>query len=61
MAKKNEKNSKINQRIRKYFDGDPFDVGIERVEAKTLSEIFATLGIYDIDHNKRLMVKTSQY
>ncbi|WP_434657928.1 SUV3 C-terminal domain-containing protein [Sulfurimonas sp. NW9] len=58
MARKNKKNSKINQRIRKYFDDDPFDVGIERVEGKTLSELFATLGIYDIEHNKTLMVKT---
>ncbi|UCN00401.1 helicase [Sulfurimonas sp. SWIR-19] len=58
MARKNKKNSKINQRIRKYFDDDPFDVGIERVESKTLSELFATLGIYDIEHNKTLMVKT---
>jgi len=58
MARKNKKNSKINQRIRKYFDDDPFDVGIERVDGKTLSELFATLGIYDIDHNKTLMVKT---
>jgi ATP-dependent RNA helicase SUPV3L1/SUV3 len=58
MAKKNKKNSKINQRIRKYFDGDPFDVGIERVESKTLSELFGALGIYDIEHNKKLMVKT---
>ncbi len=58
MAKKNKRNSKINQRIRKYFDDDPFDVGIERVEGKTLSELFAALGIYDIDHNKKLMVKT---
>ncbi|MEN4053683.1 MULTISPECIES: SUV3 C-terminal domain-containing protein [Sulfurimonas] len=58
MAKKNKKNSKINQRIRKFFDGDPFDVGIERVESKTLSELFSALGIYDIEHNKKLMVKT---
>ncbi len=58
MAKKNKKNSKINQRIKEYFDGDPFDVGIERVSAETLSELFATLGIYDIVHNKKLMIKT---
>jgi ATP-dependent RNA helicase SUPV3L1/SUV3 len=58
MARKNKKNTKINQRIRKYFDDDPFDVGIERVESKTLSELFAALGIYDIEHNKTLMVKT---
>ena len=58
MARRNKKNSKINQRIRKYFDDDPFDVGVERVESKTLSELSATLGIYDIEHNKTLMVKT---
>ncbi len=58
MSKKNKKNSKINQRIRSYFDDDPFDVGIERVESETLSELFSALGIYDIEHNKKLMVKT---
>lgn len=58
MAKKNKKNSKINQRIRKYFDDDPFDVGIERVDSKTLSELFGALGIYDIEHNRDLMIKT---
>ena len=58
MAKKNKKNSKLNQKIRKYFDGDPFDVGIERVDGQTLSELFATLGIYDIEHDKKLMVRT---
>ena len=58
MAKKGKKNSKINQRIRHYFDGDGFDVGIERVESATLSELFSALGIYDIEHKKELMVRT---
>lgn len=58
MAKKSKKNSKINQQIKKYFDGDPFDIGVERVSSKTLSELFATLGIYDIEHNKELLLKT---
>jgi len=58
MAKKNKKNSKINQKIKEYFDGDPFDVGIQRVSSQTLSELFATLGIYDIEPNKKLMIKT---
>ncbi len=58
MSRKNKKNSKINQRIRIYFDDDPFDIGIERVSSETLSELFATLGIYDIEHNKQLMIKT---
>ncbi|MCK4974722.1 MAG: helicase, partial [Sulfurimonas sp.] len=58
MSKKNKKNSKINQKIRKYFDDDPFDVGIDRVSSETLSELFSTLGIYDIEHTKDVLVKT---
>lgn len=58
MAKKNKKNTKINQRIRKYFDDDPFDVGVERVSSETLSELIHTLGIYDIEHNKKALLKT---
>ena len=57
MAKKGKKNSKINQRIRHYFDGDGFDVGIERVDAQTLSELFSALGIYEVEPNKELMVR----
>lgn len=60
MSKKNKKNSKINQKIRKYFDDDPFDVGIERVGSETLSELFATLGIYDVEHSKAELVKTTR-
>jgi len=58
MAKKNKKNSKINQRIKKYFDDDPFDVGVERLSSEKLSELFSALGIYDIEHNKKLLIKT---
>ena len=58
MAKKNKKNSKINQRIRKYFDDDPFDVGIERVDSQTLSELFHALGIYDVEFSKDVMLKS---
>ncbi|WP_455757315.1 helicase-related protein [Sulfurimonas sp.] len=58
MGKKNKKNSKINQKIRKYFDDDPFDVGIERVDSQTLSELFHTIGIYDIEFSKDVLVKT---
>ncbi|MCW8953789.1 MAG: helicase-related protein [Sulfurimonas sp.] len=58
MSKKNKKNTKINQKIRKYFDDDPFDVGIDRVSSDTLSELFATLGIYDVEHKKDVLVKT---
>ena len=60
MAHKNKKNSKINQRIKKYFDGDPFDVGVERVSSETLSEMFAAIGIYDIEHSKEVLVKAAR-
>lgn len=60
MAKKNKKNSKINQKIKYYFDDDPFDVGIARVSTKTLSELFTTLGIYDIDQNRDMLIKTAR-
>ena len=57
MGNKNKKNSKINQKIRKYFDDDPFDVGVERVDSQTMSELFHALGIYDIAFNKVDMLK----
>jgi ATP-dependent RNA helicase SUPV3L1/SUV3 len=60
MAYKNKKNTKINQRIKKYFDEDPFDVGVERVSSETLSELFSTLGIYDIEHSKEVLVKAAR-
>lgn len=60
MAKKSKKNSKVNQKIRKYFDDDPFDVGVERVSIHTLTEMFATLGIYDIDQNKDMLLKLAR-
>lgn len=58
MTKKHKKNTKINQRIKKYFDNDPFDVGIERLSTETLSELCHTLGIYDVEHNKKVLLKT---
>jgi len=58
MAKKNKKNIKINQQIKKYFDGEPFDVGVQRVSSETLSELFSILGIYNIEHDKKTLLKT---
>ncbi len=58
MAKKNKKFTKINQKIKKFFDNDPFDVGIERVSSDTLSELMHYLGIYDIEYSKSVMIKT---
>ncbi len=60
MAKKNKKNSKINQKIRKYFDDDPFDVGVARVSTQTLSELFSFLGIYDIDQSRDMLIKMAR-
>ncbi len=55
---KHKKNTKINHRIKKYFDNDPFDIGIERVSTETLSELCHALGIYDEEHNKKMLLKT---
>lgn len=60
MAKKNKKNSKINQKLKYYFDGDPFDIGVARVSMQTLSELFTTLGIYDIDQSRDMLIKTAR-
>jgi ATP-dependent RNA helicase SUPV3L1/SUV3 len=57
MAKKNKKITKINQKVRDFFDGDPFDVGIERLSSQKLSELVHTLGIYDVEHNKKALLK----
>ncbi len=57
MGNKNKKNTKINQKIRKYFDDDAFDVGVTRVDSETLSELFHALGIYDIEFSKDVMVR----
>ncbi|MDQ7060643.1 MAG: SUV3 C-terminal domain-containing protein, partial [Sulfurimonas sp.] len=57
MGKKNKRNTKINQRIRSFFDDEAFDVGVERVPSDTLSELFHALGIIDIDFTKEFMLK----
>jgi len=61
MAKKNKKFIKINQKIKKYFDNEAFDVAIERVESSTLSELMHYLGIYDIEYTKPVMLKTIRH
>lgn len=57
MAKKNKKNSKINQKIREYFDDEPFDMGVERVSTETLSELMHVLGMYDVEYSKNALLK----
>lgn len=57
MGKKNKKLTKINQKIKHFFHGEPFDIGVELLPTQTLSELIHFLGIYDIDHNKKVLVK----
>ncbi len=61
MAKKNKKFTKLNQKIKKYFGDDPFDVGIARVDSATLSELVHYLGIYDVEHSKEAMLKAVRH
>ncbi|MEA1918627.1 MAG: SUV3 C-terminal domain-containing protein [Campylobacterota bacterium] len=55
MAKK--KQSKLNQKIRHYFDGDGFDDGIERVNTATLIALTQTLGVLADSLEKPQLVK----
>ena len=57
MAKKSKKTTKINIKIRNFFGGDPFDVGIERVGEKTLIELAHTIGLYDVDFHKKELLR----
>ena len=57
MAKKNKKSTKINIKIRNFFGGDPFDVGIERVGEKTLIELAHTIGLYDVEFTKKELLR----
>ncbi len=57
MAKKNKKIAKINIKMRNFFGGDPFDVGIDRVEEKTLAELAHTIGLYDVKFKKPELVR----
>ena len=45
MAKKKKKLSRFNAAIRRFFDGDGFDEGIERVDTKTLTELVQAIGV----------------
>lgn len=58
MGKKGKKSIKLNQRIKSYFDGDAFDVGVQRVSTLTLIELFSSLGIYDIEHEKNTLLRS---
>jgi len=55
MAKK--KQSKINQKIRHYFDGDGFDEGIERVNSATLIALTQTLGVIPDSLDKPQLIR----
>ncbi len=55
MSKK--KQSKINQKIRHYFDGDGFDEGIERVNSATLIALTQTLGVIPDSLDKPQLIR----
>jgi ATP-dependent RNA helicase SUPV3L1/SUV3 len=57
MAKKNKHSIKINTKIRHFFGDDPFDVGIERVDEKTLIELAHTIGLFDVEFSKKELLR----
>ncbi|OQX59678.1 MAG: helicase [Helicobacteraceae bacterium 4484_230] len=58
MAKRKKKLSKLNHAIRRFFDNDPFDDGITRVDGSTLSTLVHTLGILPDGWNHEDLVRT---
>ncbi|MHC3993379.1 helicase-related protein [Thiomicrolovo sp. ZZH C-3] len=58
MAKKKKKLTRLNASIRRYFDGDGFDEGIERVETGTLGELVQTLGVVPDSWEREELVRT---
>ena len=58
MAKKKKKLTRLNASIRRYFDGDGFDEGIERVETATLGELVQTLGFVPESWEREELVRT---
>jgi len=58
MAKKKKKLTRLNASIRRYFDGDGFDEGIERVETATLSELVQTLGLIPESWERDMLIRT---
>ncbi|WP_345972782.1 helicase-related protein [Sulfurimonas diazotrophicus] len=58
MAKKKKKLTRLNASIRRYFDGDGFDEGIERVDTATLGELVQTLGYIPESWEREELVRT---
>lgn len=57
MGKKDSRNIKINQKIRHYFDGESFDIGIVRLSTATIAELCLVVGMYDIDLPREMLIK----
>jgi len=58
MAKKKKKLTRLNASIRRYFDGDGFDEGIERVETATLGELVQALGLVPESWERDVLIRT---
>jgi ATP-dependent RNA helicase SUPV3L1/SUV3 len=57
MAKKKKKLTRLNASIRRYFDGDGFDEGIERVETATLGELVQGLGLIPDSWEREALIR----
>jgi len=57
MAKKKKKLTRLNASIRRFFDGDGFDEGIERVETATLSELVQGIGLHPESWERETLIR----
>jgi ATP-dependent RNA helicase SUPV3L1/SUV3 len=57
MAKKKKKLTRLNASIRRFFDGDGFDEGIERVETATLTELAQAIGLHPDSWEREALIR----
>ena len=57
MSKRKKKQSKLNKAVAHYFEGDPFDEGITRVDEPTLIALTQALGVEPDSYKKEHLVK----
>lgn len=57
MAKKRKKLVRLNASVRRFFDGDGFDEGIQRVETATLAELVQSMGLVPDNWERETLVR----
>ena len=58
MAKKKKKQLRLNQTVRRLFDGEAFETGIDHVDTDSLRQLIGQLGITPEDEEHETLVRT---